>query len=141
MALFTKNQQDSFDSLCEKVEAITGKSRDIFLSKSRKREHVLIRQAIMVALRLEGWNLRDIGIMTGKRDHSSVIHMINDYHNTTVLMAKQGDDRCMGAVELSSYLRKFVGIGANQSRFVKIQIAKEMTAQGCGLYSIIGIVN
>lgn len=136
---YTEEQAKHFDALCDKVEQVTGVSRALFLSHSRTRDLILIRQAIMVSLRLEGWTLRHIMEATNRKDHATVIHMITTYNRTTTLMASRGDEDCKKAVDLAGFLRKFIGLGANQSKYVKIQIAKEMTANKSSLAAIVGM--
>jgi chromosomal replication initiation ATPase DnaA len=70
----------SYGRVCRIVKAILevlGVEESMMLSKSRKRDSVFARQVVAYFLRENTQlTLRDIGLMLGDRDHTTVIHSI-----------------------------------------------------------------
>ncbi len=72
-----ETSKQKFDYYVSQAETISGFSKELFLSKSRKREYVAIRHTIMyICNENKIGTLKAIGGFFGGLDHSSVIHAI-----------------------------------------------------------------
>ena len=136
-----ERKKQQFDFVCEKVEQMTGVSREIFLGKSRKRELVYVRNAIVAALTSNGWTVKLIGRMMGGRDHSTAIHSREFFNNTIKLMATTGDELSLQSLSIYDTLNKYLIMNCDMNRIQKIQVAKDMRSIGCSIYSVVGVCN
>ena len=130
-----------FDFICEKVEQMTGVSREIFLGKCRKRELVYTRNAIITALLNNGWTVKVTGRMMGGRDHSTAIHSRDFFNGTIKLMATKGDELSLFALNIYDALNKYLILNCDMNRIQKIQVAKDMRSIGCSIHSVVGVCN
>lgn len=128
-----------FDFICEKVEQMTGFNRETFLGKSRKRELVYTRDAIITALLNNGWTVKVTGRMMGGRDHSTAIHSRDFFNDTIKLMATTGDELSLFALNIYDALNKYLILNCDMNRIQKIQVANEMRKSGCSIYSVVGV--
>jgi chromosomal replication initiator protein len=56
--------------------------KSIIIDKSRNREYVIVRQLYQYFLRFyTKMPVKKIGLVTGNRDHSSVLHSLKEVHN------------------------------------------------------------
>ena len=136
-----EKSKQQFDFICEKVVSITGFSRELFLGKSRKRELVYVRSAIVAALSSNGWTVKKIGYIIGGRDHSTAIHSREHFNNTIKLMATKGDELSLMALNIYDVLNKYLLLNCDMNRIQKIQVANDMRMKGCGIYSVVGVCN
>ncbi len=136
-----ERKKQQFDFVCEKVEQMTGVSRETFLGKSRKRELVYVRNAIVAALTSNGWTVKITGRMMGGRDHSTAIHSREFFNNTIKLMATKGDELSLFALNIYDALNKYLILNCDMNRIQKIQVAKDMRSIGCSIYSVVGVCN
>ena len=130
-----------FDFICEKVEQMTGFNRETFLGKSRKRELVYTRDAIITALLNNGWTVKQAGRIIGGRDHSTAIHSRDFFNGTIKLMATKGDELSLFALNIYDALNKYLILNCDMNRIQKIQVAKDMRSIGCSIYSVVGVCN
>ena len=130
-----------FDFVCEKVEQMTGYNRETFLGKSRKRELVYVRNAIVAALTSNGWTVKITGRMMGGRDHSTAIHSREFFNNTIKLMATTGDELSLQSLSIYDTLNKYLIMNCDMNRIQKMQVANEMRKSGCSIYSVVGLCN
>lgn len=136
-----ERKKQQFDFVCEKVEQMTGVSREIFLGKSRKRELVYVRNAIVAALTSNGWTVKITGRMMGGRDHSTAIHNRDFFNDTIKLMATKGDELSLQSLSIYDTLNKYLIMNCDMNRIQKIQVAKDMRSIGCSIYSVVGVCN
>lgn len=79
----------NFDTIRDVVCHVTGISYDRVLKKSRKREVVVARQLICYWSRaMTKFSLKEIGLLIGGKDHTTVIHSCNAVNN----LLKTGDN-------------------------------------------------
>lgn len=136
--MLSKQQNEKLDQLSSMLEQMTGFSYDMIKSKYRGRNVVCVRNAIAYALRCSKLTFREIGVYLGGKDHSSVIHMINNFD----LMKKGflGDHK--QNLILAEDIIIFMGGGISEDGVIitKKSRCQKMQSNGSSLYSIVGVV-
>ncbi|NBW77304.1 MAG: hypothetical protein EBR34_16150 [Sphingomonadaceae bacterium] len=76
--LLTKQNREVIESILEIIEEVTGVAPELYMaSKSRNTTHVTLRQITAYCLKeYTNITLKDIGIIQGYRDHSTIIHSL-----------------------------------------------------------------
>lgn len=136
-----EKKQSQFDFICEKVELMTGYNCETFLGKSRKRELVYVRNAMVAALTSNGWTVKAVGRIMGGRDHSTAIHSREFFNHTIKLMATTGDELSLLSLSIYDTLNKYLIMNCDMNRIQKLQVANEMRKAGCSIYSVVGVCN
>lgn len=74
--ILTKDEKDNLLRLIDSIQEITGVAPDLYMeTKSQKATYVYLRQIAAYLMRKNTrLTLREIGIVQGYRDHSSIIH-------------------------------------------------------------------
>lgn len=105
----------NFETIKEIVCSVTEVPFERVLKKSRKREVVVARQLICFwARNMTRYSLKDIGIMIGGKDHTTVIHSCNAVKN----LMGSGDELMKVAYEkVQKYLS--VKSGAEQQTVIQ----------------------
>ena len=76
--LLTKQNKKTLEEILNVIEEITGVEPKLYMAtKTRETSHVTLRQITAYCLRLyTNISLKDIGLIQGMRDHSTIIHSI-----------------------------------------------------------------
>lgn len=74
--ILTKEEKDNLLKLIESIHEVTGVAPELYMeTKSQKSTYVYLRQLAAYLMRKNTrLTLREIGIVQGYRDHSSIIH-------------------------------------------------------------------
>lgn len=76
--MLTKQNEESLESILETIEEVTGVAPELYMAtKTRTTPHVTLRQVTAYCLKeYTNITLKDIGIIQGYRDHSTIIHSL-----------------------------------------------------------------
>ncbi len=136
----TEKQKQQAEKVFALVESNYGFTKEQILNKSRRREIVSVRAAIIYAYIKYGFTLTQVGAIFDK-DHTTILNARRIFEN--MIFSSRHNDEEREYILLSKLVYGFIVKDCTLplNKVGLIVVARDMTAKGSSLNAILGVLN